>query len=63
VTVHAVHTPVDIKRLAVPLVIAKRMSVRPAWLDELVAHLGDALPVGPARNPNAIAINASDASL
>jgi hypothetical protein len=54
---------VDIKLVARLLIIAKRMSVRPRWLDELVAHLGDALPAGKPRNPAALVIGGSDANL
>jgi hypothetical protein len=45
------------------LVIAKRMGVRPRWLDELLAHLGDVLPAGKPRNPAAIVFSHADHEL
>jgi hypothetical protein len=55
--------PVTLRSFATLLVTAKRMQSRPRWLDELVAHLGDALPAGPPRNPKALAISATDDAL
>jgi hypothetical protein len=54
---------VDIKSVARLIIIAKRMSSRPRWLDELISHLGNALPAGPPRNPAALVISGSDANL
>jgi hypothetical protein len=51
----------DLRTVARLLIVAKRMGVRPAWLDELLAAV--TLPAGPARPTRAIAINASDAAL
>jgi hypothetical protein len=51
----------DLRTIATLLIVAKRMSSRPRWLDELVDAV--VLPAGPPRNPAALVIGGSDANL